>query len=416
MSFMMANPRTSRRNKLVILALALGVLVIASGALPNVLSSNALAQDDHKKAHDELTAGEQKKLQAEHSKRQPDPRALNPYTTTVYPDELDTADSHGEIQHGVDTHGEQTTPGEESAHGEGPAHGGPHGEAEGDHGGGHSNIPHLQNLLIGWIAPLLPDSVAHNMELFLNPIYSLTVALILALFFISLSKKLSARFPGRAQMAVEMIFGGLYSLFEAIIGPTARRYTPYLGTLFVFILANNLVGMLPLGHASTSSFAQTTFALGLLTFLYVQGIAIKENGLGGFLHHLAGSPKTAMDWGFSLLLFPLHVLGELIKPLSLGLRLFGNIFGEETLVATMVILGYLLMKAIGGIVLAGDAAVWGFLPGIPLQLPFYFLGLLSSTIQALVFTLLSTVYIALFLPHGDHGHSDDHAAVEAHGH
>ena len=152
-----------------------------------------------------------------------------------------------------------------------------------------------------------------------------------------------------------------------------------------------------------------------MTFLYVQGIAIKENGIGGYLMHLAGDPKTPMDWGFSILLFPLHVLGELIKPLSLGLRLFGNIFGEETLVATMVILGYLLMKAIGGIVLAGDAAVWGFLPGIPLQLPFYFLGLLSSTIQALVFTLLSTVYIALFLPHGDHGHSEGHGE-EAHGH
>ena len=52
----------------------------------------------------------------------------------------------------------------------------------------------------------------------------------------------------------------------------------------------------------------------------------------------------------------------------------------------------------------------GFIPGLPLQLPFYFLGLLSSTIQALVFTLLATVYIALWLPHGDHGHD------EAHGH
>ena len=182
--------------------------------------------------------------------------------------------------------------------------------------------------------------------------------------------------------------------------------------MFVFILANNLVGMMPLGHAATSSFSHTTFALGLMTFLYVQGIAIKENGIGGYLLHLAGDPKTPMDWGFSVLLFPLHVLGELIKPLSLGLRLFGNIFGEETLVATMVILGYLLMKVTASIFgVAGDASVWGFLPGIPLQLPFYFLGLLSSTIQALVFTLLSTVYIALFLPHGDHGHGD-----EAHGH
>ena len=78
----------------------------------------------------------------------------------------------------------------------------------------------------------------------------------------------------------------------------------------------------------------------------------------------------------------------------------------------MVILGYLLMKAMASIFgVDGGAAVWGFLPGVPLQLPFYFLGLLSSTIQALVFTLLSTVYIALFLPHGDHGHGE-----EAHGH
>ena len=140
-------------------------------------------------------------------------------------------------------------------------------------------------------------------------------------------------------MAVEMIFGGLYSLFATIIGPTARRYTPFLGSLFVFILCNNLFGLIPLGHSSTSSFANTTFALGMMTFLYVQGIALKENGIGGYLHHMAGSPKTGMDWGFSLLLFPLHLLGELIKPISLSLRLFGNIFGEDTLVATMVLLG-----------------------------------------------------------------------------
>jgi F-type H+-transporting ATPase subunit a len=203
-------------------------------------------------------------------------------------------------------------------------------------------------------------------------------------------------------MAVEMILGGLYSLFETIIGPSARRYTPYLGSLFIFIYCNNLFGLIPLGHASTSSFANTTFALGGMTFLYVQGIALKENGIGGYLHHMAGSPKTGMDWGFSLLLFPLHLLGELIKPVSLSLRLFGNIFGEDTLVATMVLLGAGISFGLTGN---------NFVPGLPLQFPFYFLGLLSSTIQALVFTLLATVYIALWLPHGDHG---DHA--EAHGH
>jgi len=302
----------------------------------------------------------------------------------------------GEGQHGEDAYGGD-------AHGEG-AHG------EGEHGEGHSAIPHLQNLVTGWIAPYLPEAVANNLTAFIDPLYSLFVAFLLSLFFIALSRQLDARKPGRREMAAEMIFGGLYSLFQAIIGPSARRYTPYLGTLFIFILCNNLAGMFPLGHAATSSFNATTFALGGLTFLYVQGIALKENGILGYLHHMAGSPKTAMDWGFSLLLFPLHLLGELIKPISLALRLFGNIFGEDTLVATMVILGYLLVKALGGIFLPDDSAVFGFLPGIPLQLPFYFLGLLSSTIQALVFTLLATVYIALWLPHGDHDHA------EAHGH
>ena len=103
------------------------------------------------------------------------------------------------------------------------------------------------------------------------------------------------------------------------------------------------------------------------------------------------------------LFFVLHLVGELIKPISLSLRLFGNIFGEDTLVATMVLLGAGITYSLSG------GIAW--LPGIPLHVPFYFLGLLSCTIQALVFTLLSTVYIALWLPHGDHGHGD-----EAHAH
>jgi F-type H+-transporting ATPase subunit a len=307
--------------------------------------------------------------------------------------------------------GQQVAQPAENAHGaevtgthEADAHGAdPHADP---HAAGHTAVPHLPNA-ISFISDWVSPPVAENLKAFVDPIYSLFAALALALFFIWLSRKLSARNPGRTQMAVEMILGGLYNLFFTIIGPTARRYTPFLGTLFVFIFVNNLFGMVPLGHAATSSFATTTFALGLMTFLFVQGIALKENGLLGYLHHMAGSPKTGMDWGFSLLLFPLHLLGELIKPISLSLRLFGNIFGEDTLVATMVLLG-------AGIVygLTGSS----YVPGLPLQFPFYFLGLLSSTIQALVFTLLATVYIALWLPHG---HADDHGdhpvSAEAHG-
>ncbi len=277
------------------------------------------------------------------------------------------------------------------------------GHAAGEHGAEahEAGPPHLPNLLTV-ISPLVPESVAAFLEHYENPIFSMFVALLVAIFFIWLAGRLSVRNPGRTQMLVELFFGWLYDLFKAVLGDEARRYTPYLGTLFIFILANNLFGMVPLGHSATSSFATTTFALGMLTFFYVQGIALKKNGFLGYLHHMAGSPTCGLEWGFSVLLFPLHLLGELIKPISLSLRLFGNIFGEDALVATMVMLGTAIIY---------NLTSSSFVPGLPLQFPFYFLGLLSSTIQALVFTLLSTVYIALWLPHGDHeGHG------EAHGH
>jgi len=305
-------------------------------------------------------------------------------------------DPHATDPHATDAHAADTAHGDAAAHGDeahGEAHGEDHGEA---HGGG---TPHLPNA-ITFISKWVPEPVAVKLKAFLDPIFSLLMAAIIASFFIALSKKLDPRRPGRAQMAAELIMGGLYSLFTTIIGPTARRYTPFLGSLFFFILCNNLFGLVPLGHAATASFANTTFALGMLTFLYVQGIALKENGIGGYLHHMAGSPKTGMDWGFALLLFPLHLLGELIKPVSLSLRLFGNIFGEDTLVATMVLLGAGIMYSLTD----GMALV----PGLPLHFPFYFLGLLSSTIQALVFTLLATVYIALWLPHGHHAEEHGH--------
>ncbi len=277
------------------------------------------------------------------------------------------------------------------------------GDAHGEHGGGHGSMPHLPSALT-FIEQWVPADFAAKLEGAKDPIFSLFMALVLAVVFILLSRKLDPRRPGRMQMAVEMILGGLYSLFRTILGEDARRYTPYLGSLFIFILCNNLFGIIPLGHAATSSFANTTFALGALTFLYVQGIALRLNGLGGYLFHMAGSPRSGVEWALVWLFFPLHLVGELIKPVSLSLRLFGNIFGEETLVATMVLLGAMISYNLSG----GMELV----PGLPLQLPFYFLGLLSSTIQALVFTLLSTVYIALWLPH-DHGH---HGHEEAHGH
>ncbi len=190
-------------------------------------------------------------------------------------------------------------------------------------------------------------------------------AALVAILLITVLSRVAAKrtdHPGRLQAAVEMMFDGLYGLFRSVMGPAARAYTPYLGTLFLFILFNNLLGMVPLMFAATSVL-NTTIGLALCTFFYVQGIGIRKNGVLGYLHHLAGSPRNGMEWGFSLLLFPLHVLGEFIKPMSLSLRLYGNIFGEETLVATFIVLG------------AGMLAGLHVPVGLPIQVPLMFLGL-----------------------------------------
>ncbi|MEK7775655.1 MAG: F0F1 ATP synthase subunit A, partial [Candidatus Zixiibacteriota bacterium] len=134
-----------------------------------------------------------------------------------------------------------------------------------------------------------------------------------------------------------------------------------------------------------------------IVFLYAQYTGMSRLGVKGYFDHLIGQPRDLMGWAIVPLIFPIHVIGEFAKPFSLALRLFGNITGEDILVAAFVGLGITALSFVGSPV------------GLPLHIPFILLGILLSTIQALVFTLLSTIYILMMLPH-DHG---DHA--EAHG-
>jgi len=304
----------------------------------------------------------------------------------------DPETDHGEVhadEHAVEAHADEHGADVHDAehadeHGEHAAHG------EEAHGDDHAHDPyHLPNFISIFFGKYLQGDKAG----FLDPLFSL-VACVLIVFAMSRAARRSdggLSRPTRFQAAIEMLMGGLYNLFEGAIGPTARRYTPYLGTLFIFILLNNFMGLVPFFHASTSSL-NTTAALAVCTFLYVQFTGIRENGPLGYLHHMAGSPRSGVEWIFVPLMFPLHVLGEFIKPLSLSLRLFGNVMGEDKLIAVFVVLGASMLAFVNSPV------------GIPIQVPIVFLALMTSTIQALVFTLLSTIYIALMLPHGEHEH------------
>ena len=231
-------------------------------------------------------------------------------------------------------------------------------------------------------------------------IFSLLVAFLISLvaFFASRNPQM---IPGNLQNLFEVLVEGLYDFIASIIGAKhAPRFVPFLGTLGLYIWCMNLFGLLPFMDSPTSSL-NVTFALGLIVFVYAQWIGIRGLGIVGYGDHLLGQPRDLTGWLLAPLMLPIHVLGELAKPISLSCRLFGNIFGEDMLLVAFVSLGVTSLAFLHSPV------------GLPLQLPFLFLALLTSTLQAAVFMVLSTIYILLMLPHDDHGHDHDHADAPA---
>lgn len=233
----------------------------------------------------------------------------------------------------------------------------------------------------------------HFLHRWENVVFSLTASLFLIVLSLIATRKKSL-IPGPLQNALELAVESLDNLVVGVIGPRGRAHVPFIGTLFLYILIQNFMGLVPAMKAPTSSL-NTTVALAVSVFCYVQFIGIKENGMIGYIDHLMGSPRDMVGWMMVPLNFPLHVLEEFIKPMSLSLRLFGNILGEDSLIAVFVGLGILSLSFIHSPV------------GLPLQFPFFLLSMLLGTIQALVFALLSTIYISLVLPHEEH---------HAHGH
>ena len=266
----------------------------------------------------------------------------------------------------------------------------------------NSSAGHAENApphVLNWVHLLAESSNSSNLSGFLlrweSAIFSLIVAVLIACFSFKMARSLKL-VPGRGQVIAEQIIGTLDDLICSIMGPRGRAYTPFVGSLFIYILVTNLYGLIPLQNSSTG-YLTTTAPLAICVFFYVQYVAIKENGLLGYFYHLAGSPKSIVEWIFVPLNLPLHILGEFIKPVTLMFRLYGNIMAGHILVAVFLQLGIQMLVPLHVPV------------GVPLHLPFLFLEVLIGAIQAFVFALLSTVYIAMMLPHDHPDHEAAHA-------
>ena len=216
--------------------------------------------------------------------------------------------------------------------------------------------------------------------------------LIVLLLFVRWAPRKKAMIPGGLQNLMEIVVETIESFFGGILGKQGRSYLPYVGSLFLYIFAMNMAVLVP-GMKSPTTNLNTTIALAVTVFITVQYTGIRKLGVGGYFYHLLGRPQDITGYLLAPLMLPLNlVLEVLLPPVSLSLRLFGNIFGMDTLIGAMVVLGVAIF------------AYFGMPGGLPLQLPFLMLEVLLGTVQALIFSLLASVYILSVLPH-DEEHS-----------
>jgi F-type H+-transporting ATPase subunit a len=273
-----------------------------------------------------------------------------------------------------------------------------HGTAAHGEGHGESSGPQKFANVITVLSRAFPTAgwaqFLHHYE---AVIFSMVIAVILCVIAWA-ARRNAKMIPGPLQNVVELLVEKLYDFIVGILGEKhGKRFVPFLGTLFVYIWFMNLFGLIPFMDSPTSNL-NVTFALAITVFFYVQYVGLRSLGVVGYVDHLLGSPRDLTGWLLAPLMLPIHVLGELAKPISLASRLFGNVFGEDMLLVAFVSLGVTTL------------AFTGLPVGLPLHLPFLGLALLTGTLQALVFTVLSTIYLLLMLPHDEHHAEEGHHA------
>lgn len=212
-----------------------------------------------------------------------------------------------------------------------------------------------------------------------NSVFAMMLAALLVITFYSLAAR-KAVIPGRLQAVGEMLYGLVDGLAESIIGHDGKKFLPFIFTLFAFVLFMNLQGMF-LVFTATSQLA-VTLTLGLMVILTVVAVGFAKNGLKFFkLFAPSGVP-----WPLYFLLVPIEILSFLIRPITLGLRLFGNMLGGH--VVLKIFAGFVI--ALGGLGALGWA---GSALALTSVVALTALEFMVAFLQAFVFAVLACVYI-----------------------
>ncbi|MCS7063907.1 MAG: F0F1 ATP synthase subunit A [Methylacidiphilales bacterium] len=234
-------------------------------------------------------------------------------------------------------------------------------------------------------------------------LYTWVVAAVI-IFVIRLGTRNLSEIPtNRWQNLLELVIDGLRNLMNSMLEPKVVRWVyPLIASYFIFILMSNLMGLLP-GVGSIkynhqpifrppTADANMTIALSAIFFFMSLWWALKYNGVLGLFQHIFGvkAPTKGLMYLFMSLIFfgvgLIEVVSLIIRPVALSMRLYGNIYGGESVLTVMLGIG-------GGLI----------------ALPFYFLEIIVAIVQAVVFTMLCIAFVGTLCSHSDSHHQEAHA-------
>ena len=197
----------------------------------------------------------------------------------------------------------------------------------------------------------------------------IVVVLFIVVLFAYLRGRLSVDRPGKLQHVLEVIYDFVHASAEEVVGHLGPQYIAFFGTIFLFILCMNLIGIIP-GFDSPTMYVMVPLGLAATTFLFYNGTGFREHGLG-YLKHFIG-PMLLL----APLMLPIEIISHLARPLSLTVRLFANMF-------------------------AGEQVYLTFLQLTKVVVPVIFIGLHTfvSLLQAYIFMLLAMVYVGGAVSH-----------------
>jgi F-type H+-transporting ATPase subunit a len=229
-----------------------------------------------------------------------------------------------------------------------------------------------------------------------NPIPNYLVIAYLVVFGLialafALRSRLSVENPGKFQIVFEDIVGGLVGMLQDIVGPKGPRYVSLVATIGAFILACNLIGMVPGFMAPTSSI-NVTLGCALTVWVYYHYQGIREQGAFAYFKHFAAPPGAPLF--IAPIMLPVEIISHLSRVLSLSIRLFGNVFGEELVILIL----------------------FSIVPFVA-PLPIMFLGMITMPLQAFIFVMLTMIYLGGAVA-AEHEHEEAHGhegAAHAHG-